>query len=456
MKRRNVLIGGVAGLTAAAGYTGYRYAPPFPVHSSRSPRAIAQELVNTLNGDQANNLVADWNSPFRQYHNRGVWAGGELIANAGFDRHQLSLNSELFYAGLSEQGREIVPKQYFSLVANIMIHNLQLIGDPASENFLVIFSGPHLNMRISDSNASGYAFSGPQIYGDQRGNGEAGLPDNKYLPQLTLGMKIFDGLSEGQQADALLETSPIQTRIELETLAEGQRGISVSTLSTAARQDISQCIDLILSPYANNEYAKRCIADNGGLDSLSISWYADSQYKEGDPFQTFRIEGPTSVLYFRGYPHVHAFFNIGMARTSFSSGEVVFDNAALIEGEALRQLLEASMREAEQTDFAHYNLDGVVGRLYPGTVRTGDIYNAESWQSEVVVVSARGRDINGKLADRLEEDKVSLAPDQRYTIATIGFVADNILEDEIGTATEVRRSGLLRDQMISYCQTKYA
>ena len=42
--------------------------------------------------------------------------------------------------------------------------------------YQLVLSGPHLNLRLGGACRERVAFGGPQVYGDQRGNGRAGLP----------------------------------------------------------------------------------------------------------------------------------------------------------------------------------------------------------------------------------------------------------------------------------------
>ena len=60
--------------------------------------------------------------------------------------------------------------------------------------------------------------------------------------------------------------------------------------------------------------------------------------------------------------------------------------------------VEDAMREGTDADFGFYNLDSAVGLLRPGTVRTGDVYTAESWENLVSVVTVRGSDVRGEFA----------------------------------------------------------
>ena len=458
MQRRKLIKHGVlgAGLGGAA-LLGYRYTPPAPSKALRDPMTIATELVDSLTPALRDELLVDYNHPFRQYHNRGVWAGGPNIATAGFNRRQLSLVTDLMYAGLSEVGRKTIPNQFFLKVPDALINNLLICGDPGTDRSQIIFTGPHLNLRIGGKNEEGVAFGGPQVYGDQRGNEEPGLPGNVYQPQLAAGMGLYNALDSHQQAAVLQEHSPIQTRIELQGRQGVFSGLPVASLSDSQKSHVRHMIDLTLAPYPAQDvaYAWSCIDTNGGLDALHVSFYADSAYPGGDTYQTYRLEGPAAVFYFRGFPHVHAFFNVAMdGDAPLSVGDIVGTNPAPLEGAGLKSLFERAMLSQSQLDFAFYDLGSAVGRIRPGVVRTGDIYTAESWENKIMHVNLKGADITGEFKAQLDAQAVTLHPERVYSLAVTDYVAEEKLESMVGPAEGATEIGLLRDMVIRHLQAQ--
>jgi hypothetical protein len=454
MKRRRLLQMGALGTGALGlGVLGYKFVPPAPGKNLPEPGIIATQLFQSFDNDQLNAFVVDYDSPFRQYHNRGVWAGGQPIALGNFSRSQLSLISDLMYSGLSEQGRSIIPSQFYLRVPDIMINNLLLCGEPQDENHQIIFSGPHLNLRIGGKNREGVAFGGPQVYGDQEGNGEPGLPGNMYQQNMTSAMALFHSLDAQQQSQSLVASSPIQTQIEVQGTGGNFDGLAVAALTQEAKAQVSSLIDMSLRPYPDQDvdYARQCIEHHGGINAMTLSYFEDSTYPDDLLYQSYRLEGPGSIFHFQGKPHVHAFINIAMdAENPLSVGELVAENASAIEGVALKHLFESAMTEAEQTDFSYYNLDSVVGRIRPGSVRTGDLYNAESWENRVVTVTFAGNELHGEFRKQLDGEGIQLNANQQYSVATTDYVANDLLEMTFGEAKIASEGGLLRDQLINH------
>ncbi len=218
---------------------------------------------------------------------------------------------------------------------------------------------------------------------------------------------------------------------------------------------VSKMIDLTLMPYpaADVAYAWQCIEANGGLDAMHVSFYANSRYNNEGGYQTYRLEGPASVFYFRGFPHVHAFFNVAMdADAPLSVGRVVGRNPKHIEGERLTELFEQAMQQHNGVDFAWYPGESAVGVLREGTVRTGDVYTAESWENRVTVLELTGGEFSTQMADTLQARGAVIDPARRYRIATVDYVVSAMLESAIGQATVVGDGGLLRDQTIAHIE----
>ncbi len=461
MQRRQVLKWGAASAALLAG-GGYMLIPPAPPAVPRDVRVITTDIVASLTPAQAEKVIYPYDHAFRQYHNRGVWTDGLRIGLQNFSRQQLGLINELFHAGLSPRGREVLANQFFINYPGVLLIDLMILGDPRTDQYQVMLSGPHLNLRLGGRSVEGVAFGGPQVYGDQRGNHEPGLPGNVYQGQLDAGTELWHLLSGKQQDVALNETSPIQTQIELQGDSGVFAGVFVASLPTAAQAKVEDTINMILAQYPADDvdYAWQCMNANGGIERMHLSYYRDSEGDGGScQYQTYRIEGPASVFYYRGYPHLHAFFNVAMdGNAPLSVGEEVTRLEGALNGvvqeAGLKQMFEASLAAMNDVDFGFYNADSVVGKLRAGTVRTGDIYNAESWQNRITRVAVKGQNITGELREQLEASGAAIAADRTYVVATTNHVAEDIPEIAFADVLEMETGGYLRDEVISHLKNQ--
>lgn len=454
MKRRTLLKAGTTlGALAVAGVCGaYRLLPPRRSRVLSSADDLARRLYAGLEPELREQVCVGYDHPLRQYHNRGVWGGGASIFSAGFSRAQRGILTDLLHAGLSEQGRERVPNEFFASIPGVHSMKVLICGDPFAPPYQLILTGPHLNLRIGGASREGAAFGGPQVYGDQRGDERAGLPGNMYRYQLECGQRLFRSLDPGQRREALLATAPIQTQIEPQGRAGVFPGIPVAELTSASQDIARELVDGIFSTYPPEDvrYAGECLERNGGLGALHLSYYADGEVERSGQYQIFRLEGPAAVLHFRGAPHVHAFVNVTMdGDAPFSVGEALGENPAVLEGAGVKTLFERAMQAQAGTDLAYYDFAAVVGRLRKGTIRTGDVYTLESWQGEYVVVEVRGSRLAPALAEALRASGKELEPERKYTIAMAG-VENEQVPRRLGWVEASRPGTLVRDAAIAY------
>ena len=454
------LLGTSIGALAGAGLYGrHAFLPPAPSDPLESVEKLALRLYESMAPSLRREACVDYDHPLRQYHNRGVRGGGIPITSGNFSREQRGVLTDLLYAGLSEEGRRKLPHQFFINWPGVHLMSLVICGDPNTSQYQIVLSGPHMNMRLGGRSREGVAFGGPQIYGDQRGNYRPGLPGNIYRYQLRIARRLFDNLGPGQKQAALLPLAPVQTQIELQGSDGSFPGLPVSDLSGQNRPIVTELLDGILSTYNLEDvaYAKKCLDENGGIDSLFLSYYEKGEEGSSGELQIFRLEGPAAVLYFRGHPHLHAFINIGMnGDAPLSVGEVVGTNPAVLEGRELKRLFEEVMLDHTGTDFAYYHKAAAVGRLRQGLIRTGDIYNLESWQDTITVVEIKGSNIRGRLLAQLRDLGTDPEPGRIYTVATSGYAAYEEDRDSLRTIESRRRGGMLRDATIDYLRKKWA
>jgi hypothetical protein len=409
--RRSALkvLGGIAG----AGLAGrFLLLPPSRSRELSSARELAVRIYEALDGEERERACVAYDHPFRQYHNRGVWGGGLQINPFSLGFRERGIATDLLHAGLSEAGRERVPREYYSRWMGVHGMKLLICGDPRTPPYQLILTGGHLNLRIGGESREGVAFGGPQVYGDQRGDGRPGLPGNLYQFQFQIARRLFDSLRPEEQRRAVLKTAPIQTAIELRGREGRFDGVPISGLSKESRTIARELIAAIFSTYPDEDvaYAQRCIEENGGAEALFLSYYEEADDGGNEELQIFRLEGPAAVLFFRGYPHVHAFINVAMnGDLPLSVGELLGENPRELDRPSVQALFERALEEQTGADLAFYELDSVVGTLRRGPIRTGDVYTLESWQNALAVLEIKGSSLNAAFVDELK--KRGLDPD---------------------------------------------
>ena len=456
MNRRTALkLGGTLAVAAGAGlYGGYQLLPPRRSDTLASVDMLAQVLYTSLDPEQRAETCVSYDHPLRQYHNRGVWGGGRRILG-GFTREQRGILTDLLYAGLSDAGRDRVPEEYFTRLPGVHSMHVLICGDPTAPPYQIILTGAHLNLRVGGKTREGAAFGGPQVYGDQRGNERTGLPGNVYRDQFVVAQRLLQGLDSGRRKQALLEEAPVQTQIELQGRHGTFAGIPVADLGPVGKGFAYDLVETIFSTYPQDDvaYARECLVANGGVDGLFLSYYQHGEDGDIPEGQVFRLEGPSAVLYFRGYPHVHAFINVAMDGDSpLSVGEPLGTNSAWLDRTGVKTLFETALRGQTGADFGYYDESSVAGRLRPGTVRSGDIYSLESWQELVEVVDVRGSNLSNELQARLRVPGITPDLGKLYSIATTNYVVTGRSE-KLGRIESRRSGSMLRDLTVAYLKS---
>jgi hypothetical protein len=456
MNRRTLVKAGSAAAVVAAGGTWarFRFLPPGRSRDLLPVDELARRFAASLDAETRAVACVPYDHPLRQYHNRGVRGGGAPIVSGRFGWKQRVLLTDLLHAGLSEHGRQRVPMEYFVRFTGVQGMNVLLCGEPESPPYQLILTGPHLNLRLGGASKEGAAFGGPQVYGDQRGDGNVGLPGNLWRFQLDLGRRLFETMDEGRRRVALLATAPVQTAIELQGKRAALPGIPVTELDAAQKTLVRQMIDAMLSTYPPSDvaFANQCLAANGGIDALCLSYYRDGELDGSGVYQIFRLEGPAAVFHFRGAPHVHAFVSVAMdGDAPLSVGAVLGENPAPLADAGIKRLFERALRAKSGTDLAFYDRESVAGKLRKGAIRSGDIYALESWQDTIAIAEIVGRDLAPDLAGALRAEGKVIDPERRYTVATTAEVVKSAAR-KVGRVASSRRTGLVRDAAIDYLQ----
>jgi hypothetical protein len=431
LDRRRVLKLGALGAAGAA--AGWRLLPPGPSAVLAPLDELARRFVDSLDEEQRALTCVPYDHPLRQLHNRGVWGGGASVFRH-FGRAQRALVADLLHAGLSPEGRERVPREQFTRFSGVHSMRILVCGEPASSPWQIVLTAAHLNLRLGGRSREGAAFGGPQVYGDQRGNGEPGLPGNLYRDQFLVAERLVSELDEGRRAAVTLDEAPVQTDIAPQGRAGSFAGLPVAELGASARERARELVERILAPYpvVDADFARECLAANGGIDAL---WFATYRHGEDGPIpaaQVFRLEGPAAVFHFRGHPHVHAFVNVTMdGDAPLSVGELLATNTRPRRGADVQALFEAALLAETGAEAAFFPRESVAGKLRAGAIRTGDIYALEVWQDASTVVEVRGAELGREPRARLAASGATLDPRKLYRIATSRYAAEKT--DELGT-----------------------
>jgi hypothetical protein len=90
-------------------------------------------------------------------------------------------------------------------------------------------------------------------------------------------------------------------------------GLNCAEISSDQQKLLAETMRKMMTIFRDDDVKATidAIEKRGVLDRLHVSWY-DGKYDIGSDkvWDTWQIEGPEMVWYFRGQPHIHSYFHL--------------------------------------------------------------------------------------------------------------------------------------------------
>ena len=191
-------------------------------------------------------------------------------------------------------------------------------GTPDDDNFEFIYTGHHVTRRCNAHTDKGQGFGGaPIFYGHflEEFNETKDHPGNPYWYQGKVFNKFVQALSDRQQQQGLVSTNPRKEKPEtvVKKKTAGWEGLSCADLSADQQQLLVQTMGRMMAMFRQDDVTAtlKTIEEKGMIDQLYVSWY-EGKFDIGSDkvWDTWQIEGPEMVWYFRGQPHIHSYFHL--------------------------------------------------------------------------------------------------------------------------------------------------
>jgi hypothetical protein len=284
------------------------------------------QLYKSLNDQQRQKVCLPMDHPRRQFVSNWWYIHPDNRIPNTFNQEQQQLIKSIFDSMHSEDYRDAVNQQ-------VLIDQygdernapaVGFFGTPEDENFEFIFTGHHVTRRCNAHSDTGRGFGGaPIFYGhyphpvDRMNDNfrEAkDHPGNPYWYQGKVFNRFVQSLDGTQQAKGLLNAEPRgeDPDVVIARSNEG-RGLSCSDLSVDQKKLFVDTMHDMLSMFRKDDISAtiETIEKNSVVDKLNVSWFA-GKYDIGSDkvWDTWQIEGPDLVWYFRGEPHIHCYFHL--------------------------------------------------------------------------------------------------------------------------------------------------
>ena len=295
-----------------------------PTRTSAAETAV-KGLYEALTDEQKKKICFDWNHMDKKRgllrtHVSNNWQiTPHLIRSDFFTKKQQNIIHDIFkgiinpdwYAKFVKQLKDDTGGREWGASQSIAI-----FGTPGTDQFEFVMTGRHMTLRADGNTEAHVAFGGPIFYGHQASRVKGliekdGHPGNVFWHQALAANKVYQMLDAGQQQKALLAESPHEPDVGFRQ-DKVYPGIRVAELADDQKKELQKVLMMLVEPFRkeDREEALESLKTQGGLDKCGLSFYKDDDLGNDRVWDNWRLEGPSFVWYFRGYPHVHVWVNV--------------------------------------------------------------------------------------------------------------------------------------------------
>lgn len=297
--------------------------------------SLAMQLYKSLSDAQREKLCLPANHPKQQYISNWWYIHPEHRIPTSYTPDQQDLIRKIFDSLHSPEHQDAVNSQVlsdqFGKADNAP--SAGFFGTPADENFEFIFTGHHVTRRCNVRSHKGQGFGGAPIFyghfpypGDvdgqvrRVGGRMAGFvetkdhPGNPYWYQGKVFNRFVQSLNGRQQEMGLIAGEPRSEKPDaVIQIASAKHGLRTSELSKDQKKFLVQTMRSMLAMFRQDDVNAtiETIRKKNIVDDLTVSWFS-GKYDVGSDqvWDTWQIEGPNLVWYFRGVPHIHCYFHL--------------------------------------------------------------------------------------------------------------------------------------------------
>jgi hypothetical protein len=321
LSRREFLkgVGGVAAVAAAGGLASFAVPRARAEGGSPAAESLAPQLYQSMTEAQKKAVCFAWGDPKRQMISNNWHIVPQTVGEFYTPEQQEIIMGIFKDAHSSEEWVQKRLKQMKddSGPAGIKSYNVAMFGEPGSGKFEWVMTGRHLTLRVDGDSEPGVAFGGPIFYGHapHQFNEPADHPDNVYWYQALRANELYKALDGKQQAKALVtgDIPPESPSVLIPASGEKRPGLRAEEMSRDQRELLGKVLEDLLAPMRkkDTDEARRYLDANGGLKSLSLSYYKQGDIGNDGVWDVWMVQGPSMVWYFRGSPHVHTWVWLG-------------------------------------------------------------------------------------------------------------------------------------------------
>ncbi len=288
--------------------------------------SLPMQLYKSLTDEQRKRVCLPIDHPKRKFVSNWWYIHPENRIPTTFNAQQQELIKQIFDAMHSRDHQAAVNEQ-------VLIDQYGdednapaagFFGSPEDPDFEFIFTGHHVTRRCNAHTNNGKGFGGnPVFYGHyphpatnmrENFNEAKEHPGNPYWYQGKLFNKFVQSLSGKEQETGLVAREPRSEQSDKVIAKPTEpKGLNCNDLSSDHKKLLIDTMRGMLAMFRKDDVDAtiQSIESKQVIDRLHVSWFA-GKYDVGSDqvWDTWQIEGPDMVWYFRGYPHIHCYFHL--------------------------------------------------------------------------------------------------------------------------------------------------
>ena len=284
------------------------------VHGQAARTSKAETIVGEFHASLSDQQRAEICRPFTDSLRSKVDANWHvtkpLIGSDFYTVSQREMIDKIVRAVTSEEGHERLSRQMDDDDGGLGAYSVAVFGNPAAGDFQWLLTGRHLTLRADGDSSPKTAFGGGMVYGHGE---ESSAAANIFYYQTKKVNEVFAALDKDQAKQALISSAaPKETDIQIQGEKGKFAGLAVKAMNKDQQVLVKDCLKTLLSPYRkeDGDEAMKLIDAAGGIEQLRFAFYQQEDLGSDKVWDIWRIEGPSTVVHFRGAPHVHAYINI--------------------------------------------------------------------------------------------------------------------------------------------------
>lgn len=317
LKRRQFLKTAAAGLAVGAAGGASAIAR---TANAETPETLVAELFQTLTDQQKQLMAFGFDDPLRHEIDNN-WHITKAIVGQHFNPDQQQLIRDIFMGIHSEEYAKQVMQQVEHDNRNTNRTDgfggcsVAMFGSPGSGKFEFVLTGRHVTRRVDGDSVEGAAFGGPIFYGHAAAgfNEKPNHPGNVYWYQAKRANELFDALDGKQRKIALRTDARDENQKDTVALPHDRdlHGLPVSEMTADQKNLARSVMRDVLAPFRRKDVDESMqIIEASGFDNLHFAYYSNMDVGNDGVWDVWQIEGPSTVWYFRGDPHVHTWVHI--------------------------------------------------------------------------------------------------------------------------------------------------